>query len=813
MNQTFDAQNGNGGQDAGAISTFVQEPEEQQASPFRKIHAKLRGRYLWAIALGLIGAVAAGGGAYFKFKPKFMSRGLISIAPVLPRMIYNSENSNVMPMFDAFIGTQVELMSSQRVLQKAMESDEWKAEGRGFTPEAQTDFSDALDVLRPARTNMVLVTFTDGSPDAAVVAVRAVIDAYEEIYVERDIQSDNDRKQMLETRRGVLNNKLKALKERIHAKSKGYGPLAYRRMYEWKIAELSDLKDRYNQTTLALSHATHAEAANAAGGGEALTNIPLEQLARTDPGLGNLLGRKEALLELLDMAVVQGRLENHKSVRLHNAMLKRVNEKIARYVEARASGEVTAPTVVGANDGDNMTGMTAQEIQAHLDMLTEEIDKADISTKALSRTIFEIDALEVDANNIRQLLADTATRIDQLNVEAQGRVSGRIQVISQGEYPLVPVNRAKRKQLTAFAVLGGGVLGSSLVLLIGALDKRLRSSEDARDSIGRVRVLGVLPGLPDDLSDPEHARIAGYCVHHIRTMLQLESGRPDRQVIAITSPAGGTGKTSLTLALGLSFAASGSRTLLVDSDLNGGGLTSRLRAIIRRRVGQILQRQGLLTSQQLEEALQHAEASSSRLGESLIDLGVLAQEDLDRALNIQEDARIGLLDALDGEDFDHCVAQTSTNGLSILPIGGAKAYDMSRLSPAAVRRVVNEARQRFDVILLDAGPIPSTVETSMVAAEADDVVLVVSRGDQRTHAENAIAFLESIGAHIAGLVFNRAAAGDVARSVHALSVNPSTPPVDDVAEEAAPPQKTESEHLGPVARAVVNTSHAPNDRS
>ncbi|MDP6057335.1 MAG: hypothetical protein QGH33_00520, partial [Pirellulaceae bacterium] len=341
----------------------------------------------------------------------------------------------------------------------------------------------------------------------------------------------------------------------------------------------------------------------------------------------------------------------------------------------------------------------------------------------------------------------------------------------------------------------------------GTLDRRFRSSDDALDRIGPVRLLGILPGLPEDLSDPDHAKIAGHCLHHIRTMLQIESNRAGQRVFAITSPTSGTGKTSLTMALGLSFAASGSPTLLVDCDLANGGLTRRLQAIIRRRIGQILERQGLITSQQLDEALRRVETSGKRLGETLIDLGVLDEEDVAHALALQEEARVGLLDALDGEQFDHCVVETSTPGLSILPIGGAKSHDMNRLSPTTVRRVIEAARHQFDTILFDSGPVPGTMEASIVAAEADEVVVIVARGEQRPQAEKAIAFLNSIGARVAGLVFNRAETRDVERAVFLTNSSIGTDSNNNGQEDPSQSQQTSDEQrLGPVVRAVADAA-------
>ena len=99
-----------------------------------------------------------------------------------------------------------------------------------------------------------------------------------------------------------------------------------------------------------------------------------------------------------------------------------------------------------------------------------------------------------------------------------------------------------------------------------------------KDATDHLPLLGILPRLPDQLSDPEQAAVAAHCIHQIRIMLQVVRIRIAGEVFMVTSAATGDGKTSLTMALGLSFAASGSKTLVIDCDMVGQGLTHRLKA-------------------------------------------------------------------------------------------------------------------------------------------------------------------------------------------------------------------------------------------
>jgi capsular exopolysaccharide synthesis family protein len=239
----------------------------------------------------------------------------------------------------------------------------------------------------------------------------------------------------------------------------------------------------------------------------------------------------------------------------------------------------------------------------------------------------------------------------------------------------------------------------------------MRYSEEAGDDMTGMTLLGILPNLPDRLTDPGQAATAAHGVHQIRTMLQINSDEA-HNVFAVTSSSPGDGKTSLTLALGLSFAASGSRTLLIDCDLVGAGLTARLD---------------------------------------------MAGPD-------------GILEAMANRALLDYVRPTDIADLAMLPVGQAQAHHAGMFSPQALRRLLTEAKKHYEIILIDTGPILGSIEATPVCSAADGVILTVSRGQQRPLVEKAIAHLTSIGAKFAGIVFNRAQSNDFARSISGISL-------------------------------------------
>ena len=108
------------------------------------------------------------------------------------------------------------------------------------------------------------------------------------------------------------------------------------------------------------------------------------------------------------------------------------------------------------------------------------------------------------------------------------------------------------------------------------------------------------------------------------------------------------------------------------------------------------------------------------------------------------------------------------------------------------------------MILVDTGPVPGSIEASMVAAEADEVILVVSRGEHRQPVQHSVDYLHSIGARLAGVVFNRARPHDMQRSGYSSEV--SRP----IGELPAYRHENGFARLGPVAQAVATVSDSPD---
>lgn len=132
-----------------------------------------------------------------------------------------------------------------------------------------------------------------------------------------------------------------------------------------------------------------------------------------------------------------------------------------------------------------------------------------------------------------------------------------------------------RRTRAVMGVLAGLAVGAAVALLLGRLDRKIRTRDQAEDALGmRARVevpvvkqhgaqagIVVVNGRHDVLSDSYRT------LRNVVTFVQGESKELDRaHVTVVVSPGQGDGKTSLAANLAAAFVESGRRTIAVNTD-------------------------------------------------------------------------------------------------------------------------------------------------------------------------------------------------------------------------------------------------------
>lgn len=767
--------------------------EQAEANQRRAVLLSLlRGRWHWAILLAVLLGVAGGYLGYNSQSDMYEAETFIDIKPNYSDVAISVSDLTVYEPYINFVNGEIRRLRSLDVGERAMSTSIWQenlATRSDDLPEITLDdFISSIGVSEPGKNETLLyVRFDDEDPATASAGLNAVLEAYrreqkqdQATNVGENLRLLTDREKELEAERISLEKQIKQVipdedVQNLRTRRSSLQNMLSRMEFvlneiELEVKPFEDLQGNKDETTL-------------------------RELMLQDPEMKQLLENKRSLEDrLVYLIEVLGRGEAMADVRQTRKSMSVVDRKIAE-LEAKWLES-------GGQQAEAQLPQSILDLKAQKQVVLEKIDELNTRINDLSFKLSSIAELERQLEDKRDSLYATRDRIDEFKrtgaILSQEEVS-RIEIGPPAATPATPWNAGKRRQLAGVGAIGGMFSGFGLIMLVGLLDRRLRYVSDTSMGMEDVNVLGILPTLPNNITDPEEAESAAHCVHHIRTLLQIGGSN---RVFSITSPETGSGKSSLATALGMSFSNSGARTLVIDCDLVGAGLSRRIGAVVHEPLDAVIRMHGMLDEADLSSALTKATAQNKPLDHVLLEEGLFDQEKIDAATRLQRDTALGVLQACSPGRLRSCVASSGIDNLFVLPVGKARPSDASKLSPAAVRELVRQAREAYDIVLIDTGPVLGSLEASIAAAEADATIVIVARGDHKSIATRTLAQLRSVRANIAGIVFNHALERDMLHTSYASVVSQDRRPDREVRKRRI--DRTRSARLGPLGTALAS---------
>jgi Mrp family chromosome partitioning ATPase/uncharacterized protein involved in exopolysaccharide biosynthesis len=788
----------------GAAGTGGDEVEPGARQLLMHLHVLLRGRYILLVILSLLLGAGLGYGGFKLGYKTYRSTALIQITRPLPFFDGVTDESQDVD----YVPTQAGLIKTQRVIDAAMADSRWVGLARPVKDPAVAteEFTQALTVVPKDR--MIYVTFEDRDPRAVSAGLKCVLDAYQMQFVEKEKALAQRRIDILQGQQTALESEDRAALGEIDTISRKYGTEDLAPVYIQQRATAERLAELLAEMTTRQAVASKrpgVKGEDAQDWASMLDRVEVEELAQKDPQLMRLLtDRSDVERRLRDLASVHGYGETHPRVLEQKKLLESAELDVAaRARKVREQLKKVRPSVAGVPTDPT-------ELAEKVASLTTMHKEADDKATELGKLNLQLKKAQQKREDVRPELETYKKRVKMLLL--QQMAGDKIKVLSDG----TAAAAAQTDTRVRFAGIGaflGLMLAFGLSVIPGLLDRRFHAADDTQLGNFMGPVLGVLPGLPGGLADAENAAMAAYCVHQTRALLQMRHRGSHGQALAVTSSVAGTGKTSLTLALGVSFATSGSRTLMIDCDVVGGGLSARVSRMTQRKIGDLLRREGLITAQQLEQALARARTTGARFGDTCVELGFASEADVERVIESQDEQHMGVLEALAGESLEDCIAATGFPGLFILPLGTASARHCASISPTALKRLLKVARAKFDTVLIDTGPVPGSLEASVVAPQADGVVVVVSKGEDRPAVARCVEHLRTVGANTVGVVFNRASLNEVSRNastLHRSAAAFGSSSSSGMGLQLDAEQSRKSDRLGPIAQAVAGCAPADN---
>ncbi|MBL4698060.1 MAG: hypothetical protein JKX70_04420, partial [Phycisphaerales bacterium] len=535
------------------------------------LHRLLRGKYILTISLALILGLFGAGVGYKSKQPQYESFGQIRIQPSLPKVLFSSEQNSATQMFSSFVNTQALLIKNPGVIQRALESDEWKSVSHLTDVKAPFDVRKLLKV-NTSRTaqQIIVVSYSDENARVSAMLVNAVMVSYmAQFENEGSIDNPqirnilNQREDELIALRDTYNTEILTIAGRYNTEN--LQPLVEAALE--KINQLESQRDLY------VEQRNRYEQNIARGSEGSSESMTAEQAAFDDPMIAGLVLRGRELTEARDeMMIAEGLREGHRDVQRLTSMIDNNQRKIDERLEELQSGDETLILV----DTEGNAVPTGAELESRISKLDSDISLARATSKKLFEDTIELKDVWNKRVQVLTSIAQVAQRLDQIETESKvkdtGQITGKISIVGLAIPPVEPTSDSRIK-MAAAGFVGLGSLPVMVILALGFFSHRVQYSDDDILMGSGAGIVGMLPDLGDSLSDRELAAASAFAVHQIRSQLQIKNSQRENRVYGVTSPAPQDGKTSLIIALGLSFAESGSRTLLVDMDFIGRGLS------------------------------------------------------------------------------------------------------------------------------------------------------------------------------------------------------------------------------------------------
>jgi polysaccharide biosynthesis transport protein len=673
------------------------------------------------VFFGVVVGMLAGVLFYLQRAPTYQSQARIVVfqkrIDQLPTS--NGPNSNAPALhMEQYVSTQEKILTSHIVWDPA--ASRLKREGQLKMPPPGDDYLFFIDSgLKVARdkdvntgvTNNVLnIAFKGPSPEDAKRVVEAIIEGYKESLKHEGIGATDEQFNLVVAG-------LQACQTRLEEKRKEYKKL-HDGIREKNTLMLSDLKMRVNTNEIERS-TLFKEKINLETRMQLIregiaANVDKDTLMR----LFQMSGRKELLpdnprsveditfaLMLQEKELLERVGEQHPDVVSLRTRIAFITDKLGKQIK-------TPDPIKDQNPLDVYVNVLKNDLKA-VELKSERIKTELVEDRQAIYNLSEFqdrekevkDAVDEFAKQVQEF--ENRKRLLELTRDAPlydarvmtpAAVGGKVS-------PLLP-------STLALASVFGLLLGVVLAYLAEMSDKSFRSVEEVRQRLG-LTVIGQVPALtPYEPSVIEQNPVDPMLVvHHapksiqaeayrgVRTSLYFSTRGKGHQVIQVTSPNPGDGKSTLAANLAASIAQSGRKVILIDADFR------------KPRVHKIF-----------------------GLGK----------------------AEVGLASVIAGEaELESAIYSCEVPGLSILPCGPRPANPADLLTSALFSEILDEIKKDYDFVLIDTPPMLAVSDPSVVAPRVDGVILTIRLvKNSRPMAEQAKERLTILGANVLGVVVN-----------------------------------------------------------
>lgn len=354
---------------------------------------------------------------------------------------------------------------------------------------------------------------------------------------------------------------------------------------------------------------------------------------------------------------------------------------------------------------------SVQALDNQIQALQREIVGLDGKAKSFPATQQDLLRLTRDVKVNSELYTNLLNSFQQLRLVKEGKV-GNVRIVDTAVAPEKPVKPQRGLVLALSGVLGL-LAGLGLAFLRNSLKPGIRSADELEQALGlhvfatvpkspvqqqlAVQIVAKKPGIHLLAAvKPEEAAIES--LRSLRTALQFAMLDARNNIVLITGPTPGIGKSFTSANFAAVLAAAGKRVLLIDGDM---------------RKGHIHQFFGMERGMGLSEVIAGSQTLAQVLHRQLLP------------------------------------------GLDFISTGTTPPNPAELLMAPTTQQLLQGASQQYDIVIIDTPPVLAVADTAVLAPQAGTVFLVArSEITALGEVQESLKRLTQAGVAVKGAIFN-----------------------------------------------------------
>ena len=329
----------------------------------------------------------------------------------------------------------------------------------------------------------------------------------------------------------------------------------------------------------------------------------------------------------------------------------------------------------------------------------------------LNKKAIDYNVLKRDAETSKEMFDLLIKRFKETSMTEDIR-TGNIRIIDPAEVPRTPVK--PQKALNIFlSIVMGLFLGIGLAFFLEYIDSTIKLPTEINDFL-KIPFLGLVPALAmeTDTEGKQHDRTpaqdlvtmdapkstASESYRGIRTSLLLSSADHSPQVILVCSSGPSEGKTISAANLAVTMAQAGGKVLVLDCDMR--------------------------------------------------------RPKMHRLLGVDRDK--GMSNILVGaRTLEEVIVHTQIPNMDFIPSGPIPPNPSEMLGSDRMKSLLEEARTRYERIIIDSPPISAVTDAVILSRVADGTAVIIRSGvTNREIVKNGLSQLQAVNARILGAILN-----------------------------------------------------------